>query len=68
MVDDREDPAAHAGAHRVDVTVLAGKDDIELDSGAARERQARHILRLCAVSLPVALVLAEHAFGTGRRK
>lgn len=67
MANKRESPVALAGADRADVTMLAGNDDVDLGTGTRRERQARHLLKLYAISLPVALVIAEHAFGSGRR-
>lgn len=68
MADKRENPAAQARADRADVTVLAGNDDVDLGTGTRRERQARHLLQRYAISLPVALVIAEHAFDPGRRR
>lgn len=68
MADKRENPAALSGADRADVTVLAGNDDVDSGTGTRRERQARHLLKFYAVSLPVALVIAEHAFDPGRRR
>jgi hypothetical protein len=68
MGKDRENPAALAGAHRVHVTVLAGNDDFLIGSPAALDLQVRHILKGYALSLPVALVIAEHAFQVERPK
>lgn len=68
MANKRENPVALAGADRADVTVLAGNDDVHHGTGTRRERQARHLLKLYAISLPVALVIAEHAFDPGRRR
>jgi hypothetical protein len=68
MPDNAENPVALAGADRVDVTVLVGNDDVDLGVATLRERQAGHILTLYAISLPVALLIAEHAFDAGRRR
>ena len=68
MADRAENPAALAGANRVNVTVLTGNDDVDLGTKTRRERQAGHLLKLYAISLPVALVIAEHAFDPGRRR
>jgi len=67
MPDKTENPVALAGADRADVTVLSGKDDVDVGTGGQRERQARHILKVYAISRPVALAIVEHVFGTGRR-
>ena len=62
----QQNPAALAGAHRVHVTVLAGNDDFEVGSATALDLQVRHLLKGYALSLPVALAIAEHAFQSGR--
>jgi hypothetical protein len=59
---------ALARADRGDATVLASNDDLDLGIATLRERQAGHILTLYAISLPVALLIAEHAFDAGRRR
>lgn len=66
MEEKKTDPGALAGAHRADVTMLAGTDDIDISSGNAVELQVRRLLASYAMSLPVALVVAEHAFSSGR--
>lgn len=66
MEQKNADPAALAGAHRVHVTVLAGNDDFEVGSATALDLQVRHLMKGYALSLPVALAIAEHAFSTGR--
>ena len=68
MVGKPEYPAAQAGANRVDVTVRNGNDDAHRGNGTRREQQARHLLNLYAIPLPLALVIAEHAFDPGRRR
>lgn len=66
MEHKKADPGALAGAHRVDVTMLAGTNDADIFSGNARELQVHRLLDRYAISLPVALVVAEHAFSSGR--
>lgn len=68
MADKSDNPVALARADRADVTVLAGNVDMDLGTATPRERQARHLLKLYAIPLPVALVIAEHAFDPGRRR
>jgi hypothetical protein len=67
MHDAKGIPAARACADRADVTMLAGNDDIHTGIGTTRERQAGYLRKVFDVSLPLALVIAEHAFGPGRR-
>jgi hypothetical protein len=67
MRPENRNPVALAGADRADVKMLPSNLDIDLTTPTSRERQARYIRRFCSVSLPVALVIAEHAFGSGRR-
>lgn len=68
MAGKRENSVAQAGADRADVTVLAGNDDVGIGSRTARERQAGYLRKVYAVSLPLARVIAEHAFDPGRRR
>lgn len=62
-----ENPAALAGAHRVHVTLLASNNDFLIGSPTALDLQVRHLLKGYALSLPVALAIAEHAYATGRQ-
>lgn len=64
MEHKKADPGALAGAHRVDVTMLFGTDNIT--SANAIELQVRRLLTRYAISLPVALVVAELAFPSRR--
>lgn len=64
---DKKDPVARASADRADVTVLSGNNDVHGGSEKTRERQAGYLRKVFAISRPLALVVAEHAFGTGRR-
>jgi hypothetical protein len=66
MAEKGENPAALAGAHRVHVKVLAGNNDFEIGSPTALDLQVRHLLKGYALSAPVALAIAEHAFQSGR--
>ncbi len=61
-----KNPGALAGAHRADVTVPPGNNDIETDTATAIDLQVRRILARYVVSLPVALLIAQNAFSSGR--
>ena len=63
MVLKPENPGALAGARRVDVTMLTGKDDFRNIIGTPAELQVRKLLSRYALSLPVATAVAELAFG-----
>jgi hypothetical protein len=67
MGRENESPGALAGAHRADVTMLAGKDDVGTTSPSVFDLQVRLLLTRYALSAEVANVVAEHAFSTGRR-
>lgn len=67
MLDKKEDPEALAGADRVDVMMLAGDNDLDTASATAADLQVRRLLARYALSLPLALALAELAFSSGRR-
>jgi len=60
-------PVAGGAASRADASMPVSKEDIDFSIERARDRQASYILKLYALSLPVALVVAEHAFQSGRR-
>jgi hypothetical protein len=60
-------PAALAGAHRAEVTQLAGKNDYLEPTATTRELQVRCVLTRCSVSVPVAVAIAELAFSSGRQ-
>jgi hypothetical protein len=66
MIPRSENPGALAGAHRVDVTMLAGKNDFDNIIGTPAELQVRKLLTRYALSLPVATAMAELAFGPRR--
>lgn len=67
MIPGNENPGALAGAHRVDVTMLASKNDLDNIIATPTELQVRKLLTRYALSLPVACAVAEIAFGAGRR-
>ncbi|MEP9400124.1 hypothetical protein [Mesorhizobium sp. KR2-14] len=67
MLDKKKDPEALAGADRVDVMMLAGDNDTDTASATVADLQVRLILARYALSLPLALALAELAFSSGRR-
>ena len=67
MLFKYEDPAALAGAHRADVTMLSGKIDVSDSTPSAIDLQVRRVVARYAVSLSLALVIAELAFSSGRQ-
>lgn len=66
MKAEMENPAARAGAHRAVVTKLVGKNDFDQPTKAVLELQVRRVLDRYAVSFPLAVVVAELAFSSGR--
>jgi hypothetical protein len=66
MIPRSENPGALAGAHRVDVTMLTGKNDFDNIIGTPAQLQVRKLLTRYALSLPAAKAVAEIAFGLGR--
>jgi hypothetical protein len=64
---ENENPGALAGAHRADITMLAGNSDVLIDTETTRDLQVRRLLTRYAVSHPVAILIAELAFAPGRR-
>jgi len=66
MILKAENPGALAGARRVDVTMLASKNDFDNSIATPVELQVRKLLTHYALSLPVASALAEIAFGPRR--
>lgn len=67
MLDKKEDPEARAGADRVDVIMHAGNNDVDIATATVVDLQVRRILTRYALSLPLALAVAELAFAAGRR-
>jgi hypothetical protein len=63
----KENPGARAGAHRADVIKLVGKIDVRDSTANALELQVRRLTRRYAISLSLALVVAELAFSSERR-
>ncbi|MEX0406766.1 hypothetical protein ABGN05_13925 [Aquibium sp. LZ166] len=63
---EKKNPVRLPGAHRVDVKKLGGSIDSNNDTLAVRRRQAAHLLNAYNLSFDLALVLAEHAFQSGR--
>jgi hypothetical protein len=62
-----EDPAALAGAHRVDVTMLPGRIDVLDFTPSVIDLQVQSVVARYAVSLSLAYVIAELAFSSGRQ-
>jgi hypothetical protein len=67
MESGNENPGTLAGAHRADITMLAGKSDVLIGTETALDLQVRRLLERYAVSHPVAILIAELAFASGRR-
>ena len=67
MLFKYENPGALAGARRADVTMLPGRLDVPDSTPSAMDLQVRSVVARYAVSLSLALVIAELAFSTGRR-
>jgi hypothetical protein len=68
MIINKENPAALAGAHRADVTMLVGKDDPEINRATEVELQVRLLVARYVLSVPLAVAIAELAFSSGRGK
>lgn len=66
MTPKRENPAALAGAHRVEVTKLAGKNDCSQSTLSPLDLQVRRILEVAPVSRSLAAVIAVLAYSSGR--
>jgi hypothetical protein len=66
MIPRSENPGALADARRVDVTMLASKNDFDDSIATPVELQVRKLLTRYALSLPVASAVAEIAFGPRR--
>ena len=65
MADQVEDPAARAGADRVEVIKLAGQIDFPNRTVSSRHFQVQRLLTRYAISAQVATFIAEYAFGPG---
>jgi len=66
MQSEKGNPVTIALADRVQASALVSREEVPNLSERTRERQARYILKFYEVSLPVALVIAEHAYDSGR--
>lgn len=67
MRAETKDPVAGAAASRADASMPVSTGDEASSIECARHQQARYILRFYELSLSVALVVAEHAYDSGRR-
>ena len=67
MRAEKENPVAGGAASRADAPMLASKGDVDVSTERAGDRQVSYILKLYALSRPVALIVAEHAFQSWRR-
>jgi hypothetical protein len=68
MEINKENPAALAGAHRADVTMLVGKDDPLTNKANGIDLQVRRLVARYVLSVPLAIVIADLAFSSGRGK
>ena len=62
-----ENPAALAGADRVEVTKLAGKNDCPQSTLSPLDLQVRRVLEVAPISRSLATVIAVLAYSSGRR-
>jgi hypothetical protein len=60
-------PVAGGAASRAEASMPVSNGDLDVSTERTRDRQVSYILKLYALSLPVALVVAEHVFQSGRR-
>lgn len=67
MVRKENDPGALAGADRVGVIVLDGKNDATTNTPTACDLQVIRLCRRFLVSVPMARAIAEIAFFSGRK-
>lgn len=65
MVEESNRPAALAGAHRAEVTMLVGKGDFLTDTPLPLDLQVRRLLTKYALSVALATAVAELAFSRG---
>jgi hypothetical protein len=66
MRAETKSPEAGAAASRAGASMPVSTGDERRSSECALHQQARYILRFYELSLSVALVVAEHAYGSGR--
>jgi hypothetical protein len=66
MTETNNCPAALAGARRAEVTMLIGKDNFHTDTPVLMDLQVRRLLTRYTLSVPLATVVAELAFTSGR--
>ena len=58
-------PVAWSGAIRANITLPAGNDDLTIDTPLVTDLQVRRILQNYALSIPLAIAIAELAFSRG---
>ena len=68
MTVERKDPAALAGANRVEATKLLSKNDFAESTSTPLDLQVRKILATTPVSHSLAIVIAVLAFSAGRTR
>jgi hypothetical protein len=66
MTAQREDPEALAGANRVGVIKLTGRNDAQDPTPTPLDLQVRKVLHAAPVSRTLATVIAMLAFSSGR--
>lgn len=64
----KENPAALAGAYRAVVTMPVSKDDLDTNKATSIDLQVRRLVARYMLSVPLAIVIAELAFSSGRGK
>ena len=67
MSRNEEGPVALAGASRADVAAFLGRMDTGESMSTATDLQVRRIVSRYAISIPLALVIVELAFRSGRQ-
>lgn len=67
MRTETKNPVAGGAASRADASTPVSSGDLINPTECPRNRQVRHILKFYELSLSVALVVAEHAYDSGRR-
>ncbi len=67
MTKKHDSPGALGRARRADVIELVGKIDTEGSRLEALDLQVHRLTRRYAISIALALAIAEHAFSSGRR-
>ena len=65
---EKENPEALAHAYRANVTMPVSKDDPDINRATGIDLQVRRLVARYMLSVPLAIVIAELAFSSGRAK